>query len=106
MPSAAFIDDSRNFLEEETGKAKTITANIFNTILKSELFSNKEIDCYNCNIDDCDGNCISKIDEKAPMDLSIEELQKLINYKTKKLQLSLLVVFRNGLPRIIKKVLR
>ncbi|MFR7427690.1 MAG: ATP-dependent nuclease [Ruminococcus sp.] len=79
----AFIDDSRNFLEEETGKAKTITANIFNTILKSELFSNKEIDCYNCNIDDCDGNCISKIDEKAPMDLSIEELQKLINYKTK-----------------------
>ena len=83
LPSVAFIDDSRNFLEEETGKAKTITANIFNTILKSELFSNKEIDCYNCNIDDCDGNCISKIDEKAPMDLSIEELQKLINYKTK-----------------------
>ena len=82
LPSVAFIDDSRNFLEEETGKAKTITANIFNTILKSELFSNKEIDCYNCNIDDCDGNCISKIDEKAPMDLSIEELQKLINYKT------------------------
>lgn len=83
LPSVAFIDDSRNFLEEETGKARTITANIFNTILKSELFSNKEIDCYNCNIDDCDGNCISKIDEKAPMDLSIEELQKLINYKTK-----------------------
>lgn len=83
LPSVAFIDDSRNFLEEETGKAKTITANIFNTILKSELFSNKEIDCYNCNIDDCDGNCISKIDEKAPMDLSIGELQKLINYKTK-----------------------
>lgn len=83
LPSVAFIDDSRNFVEEETGKAKTITANIFNTILKSELFSNKEIDCYNCNIDDCDGNCINKIDEKAPMDLSIEELQKLINYKTK-----------------------
>lgn len=83
LPSVAFIDDSRNFVEEETGRAKTITSNIFNTILKSELFSNKEIGCYNCNIDDCDGNCISKIDEKAPMELSIEELQKLINYKTK-----------------------
>ena len=37
LPVVAFIDDSRNFEEEETGKSRTITANIFNNILKSEL---------------------------------------------------------------------
>lgn len=83
LPSIAFIDDSRNFSEEETGKTKTITASIFNTILKSELIRNVDIDCHNCNIDDCDKFCINAISKKAPMNLSIEELQKLINYKTK-----------------------
>lgn len=83
LPTVAFINDSRNFVEEETGKAKTITADIFNTILKSELFNYNGMDCDDCSIDDCDGNCISKIKSKSPMDLNIEELQKLINYKTK-----------------------
>lgn len=83
LPSVAFIDDSRNFSEEETGKTKTITASIFNTILKSELIRNVDIDCHNCNRDDCDKFCINAISKKEPMNLSIEELQKLINYKTK-----------------------
>lgn len=83
LPSVAFIDDSRNFSEEETGKTKTITASIFNTILKSELIRNVGIDCRSCNRDDCDELCINAISEKSPMNLSIEELQKLINYKTK-----------------------
>jgi predicted ATP-dependent endonuclease of OLD family len=83
LPSVAFIDDSRNFEEEETGKTKTITANIFNTILKSELISDTETNCKDCNREDCDRACISTIGAKEPMNLSIEELQKLINYKTK-----------------------
>lgn len=83
LPSVAFIDDSRNFEEEETGKTKTITASIFNTILKSELISDTETNCKDCNRDDCDRACISTIGAKEPMNLSIEELQKLINYKTK-----------------------
>ena len=42
LPAVAFIDDSRNFAEEEAGKSRTITANIFNTILRSELLENND----------------------------------------------------------------
>lgn len=83
LPVVAFIDDSRNFEEEETGKSRTITANIFNNILKSELLTNRDISCDDCNQTDCETNCINKIYLKAPQDLNIEELQKLINFKTK-----------------------
>lgn len=83
LPAVAFIDDSRNFAEEEAGKSRTITANIFNTILRSELLENNDISCDNCNRTDCEINCINKIYSKAPQDLNVEELQKLINFKTK-----------------------
>lgn len=83
LPAVAFIDDSRNFAEEEAGKSRTITANIFNTILRSELLENNDISCDNCNRTDCEINCINKIYSKVPQDLNVEELQKLINFKTK-----------------------
>ena len=88
LPAVAFIDDSRNFAEEEAGKSRTITANIFNTILRSELLENNDISCDNCNRTDCEINCINKIYSKAPQDLNVEELQKLINFKTKNASLS------------------
>lgn len=83
LPSVAFIDDSRNFSDEEVGKTKTITASVFNNILKSELFSNAEFNCDDCNSTDCESKCIVKLETKKPTELSIEELQKLINFKTK-----------------------
>lgn len=83
FPNVAFIDDTRYFEEEESGKAKTITANLFSQVLKSQTINDENyVSCDKCNRTDCDVNCINDIRQKNPADLSIEELQKLINYKT------------------------
>lgn len=82
FPDVAFIDDTRYFEEEETGKAKTITSNIFGKILKSQSVMTNDIKCDNCTRTDCDLRCINDISRKNPTELTIEELQKLINYKT------------------------
>lgn len=82
FPDVAFIDDTRYFEEEETGKAKTITSNIFGKILKSQSALTNNIQCDNCSRTDCDLLCINDINRKSPNELTIEELQKLINYKT------------------------
>ena len=82
FPDVAFIDDTRYFEEEETGKTKTITSNIFGKILKSQSALTNNIQCDNCSKTDCDLRCINDINRKSPNELTIEELQKLINYKT------------------------
>ncbi len=84
LPTLAFINDSRNFEEEELGKARSVTSNIFNIILKTELAGNpKALSCDNCDRSDCEAHCIENIQRKAALDLTIEELQKLINFKAK-----------------------
>lgn len=83
FPNVAFIDDTRYFEEEETGKARTITSNLFSQVLKAQSLSiGGSISCDKCNRTDCDIHCINEIRQKSPMDLTIEDLQKLINYKT------------------------
>ena len=83
FPNVAFIDDTRYFEEEETGKAKTITSSLFAEVLKNQAFQDDTfISCENCRYTDCDIRCIDTIRRKNPADLSIQELQKLINYKT------------------------
>ena len=84
FPSVAFIDDTRYFEEEENGKTKTITSSLFAEVLKNQaLIDETFIYCENCNHIDCETRCINAIRLKNPGELSIEELQKLINYKTK-----------------------
>ena len=84
FPTLAFIDDSRNFDDEETGKSKTITAKIFGQIMKTELVSNiSALQCETCSSNDCEIRCLSSIFSKSPDELTIEELKKLINYKAK-----------------------
>ena len=84
FPSVAFIDDTRYFEEEENGKTKTITSSLFAEVLKNQaLIDETFIYCENCNHTDCETRCINSIRLKNPSELSIEELQKLINYKTK-----------------------
>ena len=84
FPSVAFIDDTRYFEEEENGKTKTITSSLFAEVLKNQaLIDETFIYCENCNHTDCETRCINSIRLKNPDELSIEELQKLINYKTK-----------------------
>lgn len=84
FPSVAFIDDTRYFEEEENGKTKTITSSLFAEVLKNQaLIDETFIYCENCNHTDCETRCINAIRLKNPGELSIEELQKLINYKTK-----------------------
>ena len=68
--------------EEETGKTRSITSNIFGKILKSQSALTNDIQCDNCSRTDCDLRCINDINRKSPDELTIEELQKLINYKT------------------------
>ena len=83
FPNVAFIDDTRYFEEEETGKARTITSNLFSQVLKAQSLSvGSSISCDKCNRTDCDIHCINEIRQKNPIDLTIEDLQKLINYKT------------------------
>lgn len=83
FPNVAFIDDTRYFEEEETGKAKTITSNLFNQVLKTQSLPDTNcVSCDKCNRTDCDISCIDEIRQKNPMELTIEDLQKLINYKT------------------------
>jgi predicted ATP-dependent endonuclease of OLD family len=84
FPNVAFIDDTRYFEEEENGKAKTITSSLFAEVLKNQALTDETfIYCENCNHTDCETRCIDDIRRKNPGELSIEELQKLINYKTK-----------------------
>lgn len=83
FPNVAFIDDTRYFEEEETGKARTITSNLFSQVLKAQSLSvGGSISCEKCNRTDCDTHCINEIRQKSPMELTIDDLQKLINYKT------------------------
>lgn len=85
LPALAFIDDSRRFEDEESGKSRSITSNIFNVILNTELLENSNVNvCENCNRVDCEEFCINEIRKKPADELSIEELQKLVNYKAKR----------------------
>lgn len=84
LPQIAFIDDTRNFAEEEQGKSKSITSAIFNDILSRDYereTGNQA--CENCNSEECECLCINDIYEKSADSLTVQELQKLINYKAK-----------------------
>lgn len=84
FPNVAFIDDTRYFEEEENGKAKSITSSLFAQVIKNQTLHDETfVICENCNHTDCETRCINAIRRKDPGELSIEELQKLINYKTK-----------------------
>lgn len=83
LPSIAFIDDSRNFDDEEVGKPKTLTANIVKIIQSNILAGAREISCQDCGEQDCDNRCINAILEKSTTELSTKDLEKLINYRMK-----------------------
>lgn len=84
LPKVAFIDDTRNFTEEENGKSRTITSSIFSSILNSAVFvKTSGLSCENCKKGDCDKNCIEAIKSKTVSELTYEELEKLVNYRVK-----------------------
>lgn len=83
LPNIAYIGDDRNFEEEESGKTKTLTANIFNDLLIDKIYDKTTMLCKECNNRNCIENCIEKIKNKKIEDLNINELEKIINYKTK-----------------------
>ncbi|PGW64693.1 hypothetical protein COE26_27795 [Bacillus cereus] len=81
LPLLAFIDDDRNFSEEENGKSKTITADLFgNYIMKR---TTDTIICQFCSDNGCD-RCMEQILQKQVQDLEIEDLEKLLKRKVKK----------------------
>ena len=82
LPNIAFINDDRNFAEEEIGKSKTFTADIFNNILIEKVYDKSQVSCKLCNDRDCEDTCIKKIYDKKVENLSVNELEKLVNYKT------------------------
>lgn len=82
LPKIAFIDDDRNFLKEETGKSKTFTANLFNNVLIDKLYDKSQISCKICDDRNCEVKCIQPLYDKKVETLSINELEKLVNYKT------------------------
>ncbi|WP_270670769.1 ATP-dependent nuclease [Paraclostridium bifermentans] len=82
FPNIAFINDDRNFLEEETGKSKTFTANLFNNVLIDKVYDKSQISCKICDDRNCKVKCIQSIYDKKVENLSVNELEKLVNYKT------------------------
>ncbi|WP_031517681.1 ATP-dependent nuclease [Desulfofalx alkaliphila] len=79
IPHLAFIDDDRNFSEEEVGKSKTITNELFGKhILKQSREG--ELTCNSCISDDCT-DCIMSISDKNIRDLTITDLEKLLKNK-------------------------
>ncbi|WP_416198793.1 MAG: AAA-15 domain-containing protein [Sporanaerobacter sp.] len=80
FPKLAFIDDDRNFDEEEVGKNKTLTNDIFGNHILKKSRTEKEISCDNCIKDNCK-ECLDKIHEKNMDDLNINDLEKLIKNK-------------------------
>lgn len=82
FPNIAFINDDRNFFEEETGKSKTFTANLFNNVLIDQVYDKSQISCKICDDRNCKVNCIQPLFDKKVETLSVNELEKLVNYKT------------------------
>lgn len=80
LPLLAFIDDDRNFSEEESGKTKTITNDLFgNYIIRR---TNGDIQCHNCSDTGCE-HCLEAILQKRVDQLDIEDLEKLLKRKVK-----------------------
>lgn len=82
LPNIAFINDDRNFIEEETGKPKTFTANLFNNVLIDTIYDKSQISCRICDDRNCKVKCIQPLYDKKVETLSLNELEKLVNYKT------------------------
>ncbi|WP_368936257.1 hypothetical protein [Bacillus sp. SH8-8] len=88
LPLLAFIDDDRNFSEEENGKTKTktktITADLFgNYIMKR---TGDTVTCQICSGNGCE-QCMEEILQKQVQDLEIEDQEKLLKRKVKKLSM-------------------
>lgn len=80
FPLLAFIDDDRRFDDEENGRAKTLTGDLFgNHILKKERDTSETL-CNTCNADSCT-ECLEHIYEKSIADLSLSDLEKLTKNK-------------------------
>jgi len=87
FPKIAFVDDDRNFVEEENGKARSLTNRLFfstfaNTIL--ETSAEEGMTCSHCQNQNCNEQCIDIILGKNIDVLTIPEIEKLLNYKTKR----------------------
>lgn len=86
FPKLAFIDDDRNFSEEENGKAKTITSRIFDKYIMSNAQNSEDKGCNlgsSCeNFDEiaCT-KCVKYIEEKKVSELSLNDLELLIKQK-------------------------
>lgn len=83
LPKIAFIDDTRNFSDEESGKTKSTTANLFSSIFADISNTTENSTCANCIYSDCETRCIDSMQGKEPTQLTIEDLQKLANYQLK-----------------------
>lgn len=84
LPYLAFIDDSRNFSDEETGKAKTLTSNIIKIIQSEIVPTTGQIKCENCSHNDCEERCFNDLTHKSVADLTSEDLEKLINIQLRR----------------------
>lgn len=54
LPAIAFIDDTRNFEDEETGKTQTLTSKIIKIIQAGIVKDYETIKCTNCLYSDCE----------------------------------------------------
>ena len=86
FPKIAFVDDDRNFVEEENGKARSLTNRLFFSTFTNaiqETSEEEDMSCSHCQNQNCEEQCINIILGKDINILSIPEIEKLLNYKTK-----------------------
>lgn len=82
FPKIAFIDDDRNFDEEQTGKANTLTNDLFGKHIIRKGRVQDEVACTSCFRDTCD-QCMDVINQKDIIELTITDLEKLLKNKIK-----------------------
>ena len=83
LPNIAYIGDDRNFDEEQFGKAKTLTGNIFNNIITNEMLKTEVRVCKDCNDSDCE-KCVESFKDKSVGELTVNQLEKMISFKANK----------------------
>lgn len=89
----AFIDDDRNFSEEEEGKTRTLTSKI----LGNHIMGSKDTECASCSFIDC-SDCMDGLHKKPVKELDMNDLEKLVNIKARDLSSDI----SDGISRIFQ----
>ncbi|AIJ05723.1 hypothetical protein JH146_0878 [Methanocaldococcus bathoardescens] len=80
LPELIYIDDERNFKDEEEGKKSTWTEKIIKNIAIPKIRKSTEKICKECEDRRCE-ECYNNLKNKKAESLSVYDLEKILKYK-------------------------